>query len=451
MAAVMRMAVSVALCLVCATPVLAQDEPQTTAAVSEAGDPLQLATASPLHLTLGSIAPQNGVAFGPALVGHGRPTDAWAINWSADVAVAPGGAWRAGAYANFVRAASSRPRVGAEELAPRPAARIGRPSSVYSTYWQTTSLDELWFFGAGGAPEEAGPAVWTMTQTIVGGRALVPITGAGRLGLAVEGGLDVRMIRTDAAEETIGNPLVARGTLADDRVFTQFSGGLRLQPSLGAHAKLDYRVMLDRFVAGEGASFSRWTMDLVHEFPFYRTDRPRVREANTPNHCSVAPGDQSCPGVTSGPRPSRERYGALMVRAMTVASEANAPFYLQPTLGGSDVNGARALMSFEDYRFRAPNVLMLQVGVEHTLPTIRLPRNISIPLSVFAVAEQGKAAARWGDLFDRLRHSYATGLTIRAGGFPEVVLLYAWGHESHHAAGIISPSLLGGAARRSLY
>src|SRR5512147_1373699 len=64
---------------------------------------IALATQSPVHVSLGTIAPQNKVGFGPSVAGHASPGDRWRINWSADAVVAAGGAWRAGTYVNVVR------------------------------------------------------------------------------------------------------------------------------------------------------------------------------------------------------------------------------------------------------------------------------------------------------------------------------------------------------------
>ena len=57
-----------------------------------------------------------------------------------------------------------------------------------------------------------------------------------------------------------------------------------------------------------------------------------------------------------------------------------------------------------------------------------------------------------GDLrLGQLKHSVATGLTIRAGGFPMVVVSYATGGgEASHVSATINTSLLGGSARPSL-
>jgi hypothetical protein len=62
------------------------------------------------------------------------------------------------------------------------------------------------------------------------------------------------------------------------------------------------------------------------------------------------------------------------------------------------------------------------------------------------VAAQGESL----DLND-LRHSYMVGVTLRAGGFPAVVLSWATGgSEGHHVAFTVSTSLLGGSNRPTL-
>jgi hypothetical protein len=136
------------------------------------------------------------------------------------------------------------------------------------------------------------------------------------------------------------------------------------------------------------------------------------------------------------------------VRFLTTASVASTggavPFYFQPTIGGSDLNGMPILTSFADYRFRAPNRVALQESFDHSLPFWAL--------GVIVMAEQGKVALNRGDLnLSGLVHSYAAGLTVRAGGFPQIMLLFAWGNEGHHIGATINPSLLGGAARPSFY
>jgi hypothetical protein len=77
----------------------------------------------------------------------------------------------------------------------------------------------------------------------------------------------------------------------------------------------------------------------------------------------------------------------------------------------------------------------------------------SKPVRPAILAESGRVALRHSDLgFKHLAHSYAAGLTLRAGGFPQVSLMFAWGgHEGTHTIASVNTSLLGGSPRPSLY
>jgi hypothetical protein len=131
------------------------------------------------------------------------------------------------------------------------------------------------------------------------------------------------------------------------------------------------------------------------------------------------------------------------VSASTTSGGNRVPFYLQPTLGGSDINGERLLASYADYRFRAPNLISLQESVEHSLWG---------PFGVFFEAAQGKVAPAGRDLTSGdFATSTTVGLTLRAGGFPMVNLSFSWGSEGHHVIGAMNTSLLGGSPRPSLY
>ena len=127
---------------------------------------------------------------------------------------------------------------------------------------------------------------------------------------------------------------------------------------------------------------------------------------------------------------------------MNSASSA-VPFYLQQTLGGGDINGGLSLGSYQDYRFRAPNILLLHESFEHS---------IWGPFGFAFSADQGRVALTRSDIgFDQLNHSFGAGLTLRAGGFPMVFLMFAWGGgEGSHTIANMNTSLLGGSSRPGL-
>jgi hypothetical protein len=75
------------------------------------------------------------------------------------------------------------------------------------------------------------------------------------------------------------------------------------------------------------------------------------------------------------------------------------------------------------------------------------------PFGVKFTADQGKVALTRSDVdFSDFKHSFAAGLTLRAGAFPMVTLMYAWGGpEGQHTIANMNTSLLGGSARPSLF
>lgn len=114
-------------------------------------------------------------------------------------------------------------------------------------------------------------------------------------------------------------------------------------------------------------------------------------------------------------------------------------------MGGSDINGSPAPASYQDYRFRAPNNILARASFEHSI--------YNLPLGVTAMIDEGKVALSRSDLdFPHIRHSYSAGLTLRAGGFPVVYLLFSWGGPGGtHTSTQVDTSLLGSSARPSLY
>ena len=89
--------------------------------------------------------------------------------------------------------------------------------------------------------------------------------------------------------------------------------------------------------------------------------------------------------------------------------------------------------------------MLLRESFEHSL--------WNLPLGFTLMADEGKLALRRGDFGPGpWLHSFSTGLTLRAGGFPQVFLLFSWGgKEGTHTIAQVSNSLLGGSSRPSLY
>ena len=406
-----------------------------------------LFTEAPLHIAAGSLAPQNGFGFGPAFVAHKTPNETWRLSWDVDAMATPGGDWRAGAYMTAVWARKKK-IVVASGTAPKSNLAVSE-YPVFHAYAQGISLNTLDYFGEGPNTSDTARSFFGMTQTIVGANAVFPVSG--KLNFAFFGEANGRFVnlrpalgQSSPSIEQIYSPVTAAG-LNTQPGFAQFGEGVRVRPQFaGGHVRLNYQASFQEYVAGDSQfSFERLTLDLQHEFPLYSKTRSLLpQDFNGPDDCSVDSAVHTCPSV------SRNLEGSINLRFLMndtfVPSGHVVPFYFQPTLGGSDINGNMWLPSYQDYRFRAPNNILIRASFEHS---------IYGPLGVTAMIDEGKVALTRGDNdFSHLLHSYAAGLTLRAGGFPMVYLMFAWGgHEGMHTIANMNTSLLGGAARPSLY
>jgi hypothetical protein len=419
--------------------------------------PIALATESPLHVALGNLPPQNGFGLGLAFVEHYTPNEQWRLSWNVDGVRAFGGSWRTGAYLKIVHIPART--IGVVSGGTQPAANLIAPREypVINVYAQAISLDKLFFFGLGPTTTQSGKSVFGMRQTIVGTNVILPVAQPlvfRQLRVSLLGGANGRFValRGNKSEgipsiEQLYDESRAPG-LSQQPGFFQLEEGVRLQPSvLGGHLQTNYLVDFQQFLAGSDSksSFHRWTVDLKHEVPLYGSSQSsRPKDTNGPDECSQGLGAQTCPPVNI----SRNREGMVGFRFLITESAASAgsvvPFYFQPTLGGSDIDGSRLLSSYQDYRFRGPKLMVLQESIEHS---------IWGPIGFSFQADQGKIALETGDLgSSNLLHSFSAGVTVRAGGFPVVFLSFAWGgSEGHHFIGTIDSTLLGGSSRPSLH
>jgi len=416
-----------------------------------------LFTDHPMHIAAGSIAPQNGIGFGPAFVGHwdqtppkpqpGKPSHYWRLSYDLDSVVSTNASWRAGGYLTAIWA-KHRGIVAVPGGSAGTSNVVQEEYPVFHVLAQGISLGTLSYFGLGPDTHDTARSYFGMRQTIVGANGTWPIVQ--RWHISAYGEANGRFVnlrpstgRSSPSIEELYTPATAPG-LDRQPGFAQFGEGVRLAPEFaGGHIRLGYWITFKEYVAGDSTfSFTRWTTDLSHEFPIWTTTRRLAPDPQKgPDDCSVGAGSP-CPA------PTRDRQGSVTVRFLMnqsfVPSGHVVPFYFQPTLGGSDIDGNTSLGSYQDFRFRAPNNILAEARFEHS---------IYGPFGIIALIDEGKVALARGDLdFTHLQHSYAVGLTLRAGAFPMVQFLFAWGgHEGTHTIGTLNTSLLGSSAHPSLY
>jgi hypothetical protein len=410
-----------------------------------------LFTDHPLHIAVGSIAPQNGFAAGGAYVGHWTPNELWRTSWNADAVVSDNLSWRAGFYYKAIHTPIEKIKVVTTASGPAPKSNLTvHPYTVFNLYAQSISLDKLYFYGLGPNSLQADASVFSETQTIVGTSAIVPVLRG--LNVSLLGEINGRFVdlrenhhESKPSIEQVFNVDSAPG-LETQPAFVQLGEGARIEPALfNDHLRINYLAQFQEFFAPSNTdySFRRFTADLSHTIPLYRNSGSYgPKSTNGPDECAASLGATKCPAI------QRNREGSVAVRLLITESMASAgsqvPFYFQPTLGGSDINGNSWLPSYNDYRFRAPNALLLRESIEHS---------IWGPIGVNFSADQGKVALTRGDIaFNHLAHSFSAGLTLRAAGLPVLSLGFAWaGPEGTHTIANVNSSLLGGSTRPSLY
>jgi hypothetical protein len=419
-----------------------------------------LFTDHPLHIAAGSMPPQNGFGLGAAFVAA-RNTQNWRLSWNIDAVGATSGSWRSGGYLKLVHTpiepihvSTPSTAAGGQPAKPKKHEVRIHPYTVFNLYAQAISLNKLNYFGLGNDSSPLGKSVFGMTQTIVGANVTKPVfewPAVSKLNLSLFGEMNGRFVNVRAERgqsvpsiDALYTDATAPGLISQPG-FLQFGEGVRIKLVLGDRLEFNYAGSFQQFVAPSNSqnNFQRWSVDLNHTFYLYGYTESGPKTSNTTGPDECAPSGQSCPEVSR----SRNLNGSIGVRFLLSESITSAtsfvPFYLQPTLGGQDINNNLALPSYEDYRFRAPNLLLLQENVEHS---------IWGPFGVKFMADQGRVALTRGDVgFSHLHHSFAAGLTLRAGGFPMVSMMFAWGGpEGHHNIFNMNASLLGGSARPKL-
>jgi hypothetical protein len=414
-----------------------------------------LFTDHPMHIAVGSLAPQNGVGFGPAFVYHWTPNESWRINWDLDAVASSNQSWRAGAYMTAVWTHHRGIRVIPGGTSPARRAEVTiQEFPTFHLYAEGTSLNKLVYFGLGPSTSDTARSYYGMTESIVGANVVWPILRRFNVSLYGEANGRFANLRglngqSSPSIQQLYTPATAPGLL-NQPAFAQFGEGLQIRPTfVKDYIRLNYLVNFQEYIASGNSnySFRRFTADLKHQFPLYQNTRSFVPNSfNGPDDCSQGLSDpmHKCP-----PAKTRNLEGSINVELLITESIVPGgnvvPFYLQPTLGGSDINGNPTLASYQDYRFRGPNALLFRAGIEHSI--------YKWPIGVTAMIDEGKVALRRDDIdFTHLRHSYSAGLTLRAGGFPLVYILFSWGGgEGMHTTARMDSSLLGASSRPSLY
>lgn len=116
-------------------------------------------------------------------------------------------------------------------------------------------------------------------------------------------------------------------------------------------------------------------------------------------------------------------FSVLWKYSVSQASAGNVvPFYLQETLGGTNIDNQPSLRAFKDYRFRGPDQMMVQAEYDRKLCEECAPckqgtiRTVCSHLGLVLAYDAGKVALRNSDLdFSAMHQSFGGGIAIYLG------------------------------------
>ena len=352
-----------------------------------------------LHPTVGVIVPEGGVAFGAALNNEWNisETPHTRLTTSIEGRASTEGFWAAGGVAHM--------QFDWYRTHDTDSFRMPQLTVAVRHF----DLPELPFFGLGNNSSLDDRSLYEMTETEIPILLDFPIA----YGLTVSAQANTLFAASDPSQ-TFTNRF-SQATAPGIRAST-----IHLVPGVAVSYRSpdvlygfygDGRVSYEAYRTVDGGSFS--------------FDRVRARAALNYGIEDLPFSEGSFPYFRSLLGSSRFTIESNLV--ISDARSRNAvPFYLQPTLGGGDINNENWLRGFTNYRFRAPNTIAYGVSYE---------RRLIDPFGFSIFAEWGKVGREVDDLdFHGLKQSIGVGLTVRLGGKAVVEFTLAWGGgEGTHA------------------
>lgn len=322
-------------------------------------------TARPVHLTVKSIVPGGG--FGPGLTFHEDfNRGKWQRNFEATGVASFTAFWETEA-----RFRATHDKFGKNNSA--------RDRFAVDFYSYARGLPRMDFYGIGPNTSKANVVDFRERDVVAGADLFNPFSSWLAAGGEIEsiwpdvGGVTDTNVRSITS---LFNEATAPGLTAQP-TFLHY--GAYIDPRRDRHKfQFDYKIGYNFYQDTDTGHFSfrRFVVDGIH--PFHPTGRAETV-------------------LTIHDRLS-----------LSSSSDGNVvPFYLQETLGGSDINGQPTLRGFADYRFRGPDVMLIQVEYD---------QRFWGPLGGLLFYDTGQVANRAADLdLSRMRHSFGFGLSFWAG------------------------------------
>ncbi len=266
---------------------------------------------------------------------------------------------------------------------PRPLSEQSK--AVFHLYARARNLPQMPFYGIGPDANLANQAFFSERDVLTGVDASNPLASWIDLGGRLESIWNSAGPPSSALAQSITALYPTTPGLAEQPNFFHYEISLHphypAQPPFNIDYLISYGFYQDHSTGQY--SFRRLKFNLYNNlYPFHTTD-------------------VECRRI-----PNKDIFFTL--HSLIIASDASAghlvPFYLQPTLGGTDANSDPTLRGFKDFQFRAPDAILMQAEYNHRLWKY---------LGAYAFYDAGKVALHTGDLnFSNLRQSYGVGVSF---------------------------------------
>ena len=351
------------------------------------------------HPTVGTIVPESGVSFGLALNNEWHITETPHIRFTTSVEArgTTEGFWAAGAVSHM--------QFDWYRVQDTGSFRIPQATIAVRHF----DLPQMPFFGLGNGSSVHDRSLFELTETEI------PILVDFPVGYGVTFSLQANALFASSDPSGTFTSRFSQATAPGIRASTT-----HMVPGVA----LTYRspdVLYGLYGEGRASYEAYQTLD-GGPFTF---DRVQARVALNYGIEDLSFAQDSFPYFRAILGSSRFTIEANLVISEPRSGNA-VPFYLQPTLGGGDINNENWLRSYTSYRFRAPNTVAYGASWE---------RRLIDPFGVSVFGQWGKVGQDVSELdFDHMKYSVGFGLTLRLGGKAVVEFTFAWGgHEGPHA------------------
>jgi hypothetical protein len=390
------------------------------------------------HFALASLPPSNG--FGPGLVlidklhgTEGTPAREYALDLSVTGAVTTNSSWFAGGGLQWVPPLPYKKDDSAEN-----GLRLGKLKSTARARLLASAAHRavrtLYFYGNGsGSPNTRH--VFAQDDTSLDVLSKMPLTRW----LSVTGESEVRSTTLPATSDptavTLTVPATSTPGIIAQPLFLHNAVGASTNFSLRAsrpfrelpeqdnphyqHLLLftlenDFAFHWQQPADGSPFAYRQFVYDGDQAVVFHRVLRNFFPADRHPVIRYMCQGNK---------RTDECDFGQFDVRTRLVLTQTSGvnqvPFYLQPTLGGTDIDSRVTLRGYDNYRFRAPDLALVQF--EYGIP-------VYDPIGMFVFYDAGTVGNSVSDLsVTRFRQDAGPGLSVRLRGHVVAQTFYAFG------------------------